>query len=94
MTVVLILLAKRHGGWRKLWGKHGPNATVQSAEYVNSEAFALQDERERQQASQDVLPTETTDDEQYLMPTGTTDTTHQVGPGHDADKPEGGSTEY
>ncbi len=92
MAVMLILLARRQGGCRKLWGKRDPNATEQSAEYANREAFTLQDQR--QSGPQRVSPTGTTANQHDLMSTKTTDNIREAELGNDTGKPDQFSAEY
>ncbi len=72
VTVMLILAAKQHDGFRNLWRKQGPNHTRQSAGNANSDAFSL-------------LPTETAEGEQDLMPT---ENANEAEPGQERGKPE------
>ncbi len=91
-AVILILLAWRHGGCRKLWGQHDPNAVEQSAEYANREAFSLQDQRRTR--PQRVSPTGSTANQHDLMSTKTPDNTLEAGLEHDAGKLDQFSAEY
>ena len=92
MAAMLILLARRHGGCRKLWGKHDPNAAEQSAEYANREAFSLQDQHRT--GPQGVSPTGNTASQHDLMSTKTTDNIHEAELGNDTGKPDQFSAEY